>query len=105
MIIWSGLGFVVPLIFIAVGVLFVVLFPQGNGDISNIAIYLTLTAIFWPLGTWMQNRSKGKTYIDKETGQEVVVRASHTFFFIPIKYWSFLTAGLTIVMVVKYFVK
>ena len=103
MIIWSGLGFLVPLIFIVMAVLFIILFPEGSDRISNIAIYLSLTAIFWPLGKWMEGKSKGKTYIDKETNQEVVIKAGHTFFFIPIKYWSFVTAGLTIVMIAKYF--
>lgn len=31
---------------------------------------------------------EGKTYINKETGKEVILRKKHSFFFISIEYWG-----------------
>lgn len=31
---------------------------------------------------------EGKTYINKETGKEVILRKKHSFFFIDIEYWG-----------------
>ncbi|BFK80679.1 hypothetical protein I3900191A7_08240 [Clostridium baratii] len=31
---------------------------------------------------------EGKTYINKETGKEVILRKKHSFFFIDIDYWG-----------------
>ena len=104
MIIWSGLGFVVP----------------GIAFVCFLVTQLAMTAIFqdgryytehgWPklLAFWIAavlvgiigrslSRKQTKIYIDKATGEEIVMRPNHSFFFIPILYWAPLLAILGIV--------
>jgi hypothetical protein len=102
MIIWSGLGFLVPII------------PFGCFFVTQLA----LTTIFndatyysehsWPkLMAWLTavsliavvgwSLSKGTAYVDKATGQEVIIRRSHTFFFLPVLYWAPIIAAIGLV--------
>lgn len=39
-------------------------------------------------GFLIQALSKEKIYIDKETGEEVMMGARHNFFFVPVVYWG-----------------
>lgn len=42
-------------------------------------------------------KSTEKVVIDKETGEEAILRNSHTLFFIPMKYWSFIFIALGVI--------
>ncbi len=93
MIIWSGLGFVVP------GISFVcfVVMDLAMTSMLNDPQYYTQHG--WPkllaclmaaglvgvVGLWL---SRGRVYIDKTAGQQVTIRRSHSFFFIPVVYWA-----------------
>lgn len=48
----------------------------------------------WGFHLLLARRSAGRTVVDKETGEEIVLRPKHDLFFIPVKYWSFLLAAL-----------
>jgi hypothetical protein len=103
MIIWSGLGFLVP------GISFAcfLLMELAMTSIFNDAKYYTEHG--WPkllaclmaaglvgvVGLWL---SQGRTYVDK-TGQKVTIRRSHSFFFIPVLYWAPLIAVLGLVAI------
>ena len=93
MIIWSGLGFLVP------GISFAcfLLTQMAMTSIFNDAKYYTEHG--WPkflaclmaaglvgvVGLWL---SGGRVYIDKGTGEQVTIRRSHSFFLIPVVYWA-----------------
>jgi hypothetical protein len=95
MIIWSGLGFLVPLIFIVLCIgTFIGLEPltseefiDANSKWLTQVLFLVCGAIFWFLGNLIKKKT-GKIMIDPETKQEVRVGGNHTFFFIPIRYWG-----------------
>ncbi len=40
--------------------------------------------------------SDGKILIDPETGEEVLLKSSHSLFFIPIKYWTYVFGALAV---------
>jgi hypothetical protein len=95
MIIWSGLGLVVP------GIAFVCfLFTQITiGSIFNDEKYYTQHG--WPkllaflvaaglvglVGSLLSKRGS-KVYIEKATGKEIVMGRNDSFFFIPVLYWA-----------------
>ena len=95
MIVWSGVGFVVP----------------GLAIVCFFVTQLVMTSVFhddryytqhgWPnlLAVWIAallvgiigrslSRKENKLYIEKATGKEVVMRPNHSFFFIPVLYWA-----------------
>jgi hypothetical protein len=95
MIIFTGLGFLAVLlpIFIYTGTQYVVNAIMGNN------MYFTENAwpkfvgvliggiVVWFLGKHL-NKNKAQVLIDKETGKEVVLKKTHTLFFIPMEYWG-----------------
>jgi hypothetical protein len=104
MIIWSGLGFVVPIIPIAC--FFVTQFALTS--IFNDATYYSQHS--WPkLMVWLMAvgtvglvgwlLSRGSVFTDKTTGEAVTIRRSHTFFFIPVIYWAPIVAAIGLVTI------
>ena len=102
MIIWSGLGFLVAIIGFGSLVLTELLsesltkndqFYQENDWVKMTGMIL---AALLTLGLHkLLNLQKAKRVIDVQTGEEIVLRKSHTFFFIPVKWWplTFLILG------------
>lgn len=94
MIVWSGLGFLVPAIAFAIWVIMNLMVDGIYGDgadaervvASAIALLLSAPAI-WFSGKALEG--PGRLVIDKETGEEMILRRRHTLFFIPMKYWAF----------------
>lgn len=100
MIIWSGLGFL-PLVFMVILGLF--FNTDSNGPISDKAFAYTLflTGLTsGALGWWLRTRQPAQIVIDKESGEEIALRRSHSLFFIPIFYWGpiFIAIGLWVYM-------
>lgn len=97
MVIWSGLGIIVPFIVIAVFIAFQVAIDAvlGNGYAFGHAWSLLLTfaacsAALWFTGKRL-NRPSGRILVDPETGEKVQLKPNHSFFFIPVHYWAFAT--------------
>jgi hypothetical protein len=99
MIIWTGYGFLVAV--------FVFVFSLAANFITNsitgdktywdahkwpFALSLFISAIMcFVVGYFFHNRN-ARTLIDPENGKEVVLRQSHTLFFIPMIWWGPLLA-------------
>lgn len=106
MIIWSGLGFLVAILGFGSLILTEYLseiitkndqFYQENDWVKMTGMVL---AAALTLGLHkLLNLQKAKRVIDTETGEEIVLRKNHSFFFIPVKWWpaAFLVIG-TILM-------
>ncbi|MDF7802157.1 hypothetical protein P4C99_21980 [Pontiellaceae bacterium B1224] len=94
MIIWSGLGFVVAIIGFGSLILTEYLseritnndqFYQENSWI--ILIGMALAAIFTFAFSLLLKKEKARVVVDKETGQEIELRKSHSLFWIPVRWW------------------
>jgi len=94
MIIWSGLGFLVVVFGFAALILTEIVsekltgddeFYQQHGWVILIGM-LVAAALTYGLHRVLL-RQKARVLIDKETGQEIVVRPNHSLFFIPVKWW------------------
>ena len=98
MIIYSGLGILVPLIAIASLFGFDYLFNdiiyhdprfiQTHTWAQLVGVVVASVTCFF-LGKVLDGWP-GKLMIDKETGQERRVGGHHTFFFIPMHWWGFI---------------
>jgi hypothetical protein len=92
---WSGWGFLVPIILI-------VCFVATNGIVDAILgekyyntngwpklLAALLTAFLFLIAGWFFNH-RDRITVDLETGEREVIgnNGGHTFFFIPMEYWS-----------------
>jgi hypothetical protein len=87
MIIWSGLGFL-PVVFL---IIFGLGFSAGNnGPVTDKALAFTflMTGIASGVVGWWLRTRPARVVIDKATGREMVLRRSHSLFFIPMIYWG-----------------
>ena len=112
MIIWSGFGFLVAVIGF-MSLVFTELvsekitgddqFYQQHGWVMLVGM-LVAGALTYGLHRLLLLQ-KGRVVIDKETGQEVVLRSDHSLFFIPVKWWPVVFAALGVVFAVSGAVK
>ncbi len=107
MLIWKGNGFlaiIIPvMIFIPVLMLFSAI--KGNNDFTGIgiAISLALSAFAtWKVGKRL-NGGDGKLLIDPDTGEKVLLKSEHSFWFINLEYWGFLWGILSVVALIAEF--
>jgi len=100
MIIWTGLGFLIPIIFLlgffGGGFLeTLILGDAQNSGVRGICMFLGLALS--TIACWFLHKSlvkKGtKTLMDKETGEDVVFKPSHTLFFMPMHWWGVIGAA------------
>jgi len=100
MIVWSGRGILIVLVFFASMFLGNVIFPDNMTDYV-FAFAVLLSAIFsWFAGTaWNKNNEKFVT--DDKTGQKIVIRDSHGLFWIPMQYWGIILTVLSIIILSK----
>lgn len=106
MFIWSGFGFLVPLILIINTVLLQFFI---NNIFNNPSFYqqhiwphsltLCITGIFCYILSCFFKRKK-KVYIDTETKENVILTKKHGFFFIDIKYWAIILPAIGIISLI-----
>lgn len=101
--IWQGWGILVVVLYFGIGILMQNLINAVFHDpeyYSNNAWPIFLTAVVSGLAIWFVglrfNGRKGQILIDKETGHEVELKSTHTFFFIPMQYWAIIIMVLTL---------
>ena len=94
-IIWSGKGFLVAVFTVGFSLIANLITNSitGSGVYWDahkwpLAVSLFVSAVAcWFVGRFFQN-GKAQVLIDPKTGKEVVLRKSHTLFFIPIIWWA-----------------
>ncbi len=105
MIIWRGWGILVPIIPVAIWFLVPELFKFAMSQtaysdyfefISAFSILLGALAL-WFLGKKL-NGTEGRTLVDEQTGEKVLLRANHSLFFVNMEYWAIPLALLSLVM-------
>jgi len=102
MVIWTGFGILIPIIFILGVGGGVFLENSIFGDAQNSgtrAICFSLGLALSSITCWFFHKSlvkKGtKTLLDKETGEDVVFKPSHSLFFIPMHWWGVIGAAVS----------
>ena len=107
MVIWKGLGFLVAIIAFAALLLTEIVSEGLTGDEqfyqenSWVILVGMLIAAVLTYGLYrLLLRQKGRVVIDKETGQEIVLRPSHSLFFVDVKWWPAILVVLGVVFAV-----
>ncbi|HEX2851941.1 MAG TPA: hypothetical protein VHO24_01795 [Opitutaceae bacterium] len=104
MIIWRGLGILVPLIVavVFISTLSLVDLAANNTDYSKWHYWpkalgaILAAAAVWFLGRYLNGRP-GKVVIEKETGQEITLRSVHDVFFLKFEYWAFVLIAFAVI--------
>ena len=104
-IIWTGRGYLVAVFTFGFSFLANLLANCLTGSSAYwdahhwpFALALLCSAIVcWPLGCYFHNL-KSRTLVDPKTGEEVTLRNSHTFFFIPFRWWAFILATIALTL-------
>lgn len=103
MIVWSGRGFLSVVVLIASFILLASILPKEQGDYGFIISFFIAGVFSWFMGKkW--NEGEGRTMIDKETGQEVVIKPNHSLFWINMQYWGPIFGVLGLVILVQQFI-
>jgi len=89
MMIWSGLGILVPVI-----AAICIFAADSLGWPKSIFLFIGAIAVT-AIGLYL-NRLPGRTVIDKATGKEIVLKKKHTFFFVPVVYWGAVLAAFAV---------
>lgn len=95
MIIWSGLGFLVPVIAFGCLVATELLVEAAFRDEQyyqehgwpKLAAFVVSAVLVGAVGRILRRR-RGRVLIDPRTGEEVIVGDRSTFFFIPMGFWA-----------------
>ena len=104
MIIWSGFGFLVAVFALASTLLCNLVVDAGFGAGYYIAhhwtfgIAMLLAGVLCAL-TGRPLRDRGtRVLTDAQTGERVVLRRSHTLFFIPMHLWAFVLGAIGLLL-------
>ena len=95
--IWRGYGFLVPVIAVVpvvlIGVLFSSIFKTAPPYGIPIGTLVAAVAL-WYAGNSFNSPAKDRVMIDKLTGQEFILKPSHSFFFIKMQYWAYIVGAI-----------
>ena len=103
-VIWRGWGILLPVgaligAFIGALISTALLGPQST------AIMPAIIGIFATLGAYLivrllEKTDKGRAVIDKASGEEILLKRGDSLFFIPVRWWFYLLAVVTVISLV-----
>ncbi len=106
MIIWKGWGILAVIIAIVCSVVMQLacdaVFGAGYYKSSSWAMPLALllaSGLIFFVGQKLNGKA-ARVVIDKETGEEYLLKSTHSLFWIPLQYWGVVTAVLAVWMYV-----
>lgn len=105
--IWQGLGFLVIVIYLVVLAIgqYLSIYLTGNEKVyieNNWlnALFMAISGvIIWYVGNALK-KDGGKTYIEKDTGKEVFIAKKHTFFFLNLDIWGYISLIFALVILI-----
>ena len=103
MIVWKGYGFLVLVIAVILGAMTGGIFgTAGSTQDMGAAIGVLISApVIWFVGRYFNATSNERTLIDKNTGQQFIVKPNHSLFFIKMQYWAFIVSGFGLIIVIS----
>ncbi len=105
MIVWSGFGWVVPVIAVVCLLIGNILIGENwSANTWAQAGTLLLAAILvFAFDRLFLEKRADKTLMNKETGEDVILRRNDSLFFIPVRFWPYILVGIAVL--VKFFAK
>ena len=100
MIIWSGRGILIVLVFFMTGMIFTPIVPKDYwGYVFAFAAFVT-AAFSWFLGD-IWNNEEVRRLIDEKTGQKIIMKRNHSLFFIKMQYWGIIFSVIGIIILIN----
>ena len=97
MVIWSGRGILIVLIFFLIGIIFAPLVPKDYWNYVFAFASFVTAAFSWFFGDqW--NNEEGRVATDNNTGQKLIIRRKHSLFFIKMQYWGIILSIIGIII-------
>jgi hypothetical protein len=86
---WGILGILIPLVALGFGAMLgLAISPSGAAVGVLVAIFgIAGAATVWVVGERLNN-SPGRLLVDPATGEKVLLRSSHTLFWVPLQWWA-----------------
>ena len=97
MIVWSGRGITVILVFIAVLFLSAWLIPNEYSGYSRVLSFFITGIYSWYYGNKWNNQD-ARLFIDEKTGQKVLVKGNHGLFWIKMQHWGIICGVIGIII-------
>jgi hypothetical protein len=95
MIVWQGWGFFIVFVLAIASGITNVAFEIVTGSeeafksqLGSAVMMLVAAILNYGFSRRLQSKSQDRVMIDKETGQEIILRSSHSLLFIPVKWWT-----------------
>jgi len=104
MIVWKGWGFLGLVIPLACSLLmqFGVDSYYGDGFYSEaswpLPLALLLSSVLVFVSGYKLNSNEGRILLDPETNEKVLLKTTHSMFWIPMQYWSVIIIGLSVML-------
>lgn len=98
MIIWNGFGWVVP-VFAVLCLLLgnVIIGDSWSGNTWAQAGALIAAAVLtFAFDRFFLAKRADKTLMNKETGEDVIIRKNDSLFFIPVRFWPFVLIAIAV---------
>jgi hypothetical protein len=98
MVIWSGFGWVVPIIAIICLLLGNVLLGDSWSENSwaQAGALLASAVLTFGFDKFFLSKRADKTLMNKETGEDVILRKNDSLFFIPVRFWPFVFIAIAV---------
>ena len=102
MIIWKGYGFLVLVIAVVIGAIVSLIFRKiGSTEDMGAGVGAIISGIvIWFVGNKLNAPAKDRAMIDKQTGQEVILKPNHSFLFIKMQFWAFIVGAIGVIMII-----
>jgi hypothetical protein len=101
MLIWSGRGYLVAVFVFGLSLLANLATNALTGDGAYwdshqwpFAVSLLVSGLACWYAGWLTGDRKVRRLIDPETGEQVILRGSDSLFFVPMKWWGPMLAGI-----------
>jgi hypothetical protein len=100
MVIWTGRGILIVLVFFATGIILAPIVPKDYWNyVFAFASFIT-AAFSWFMGDkW--NNEEGRPVIDVKTGQKIILKRNHSLFFIKMQYWGIIFSIIGLIILLK----
>lgn len=100
MLVWTGRGILIVIVYLLSALGFDFLFSKDNENLALAAAALLTAAFSWYFGSRWNNKTS-RIVVDEETGERFEIKDNHTLFWIKMQYYGLLFCILSIVFLAK----
>jgi hypothetical protein len=99
---WGILGLLIPILALGLGMMVAEAVAPSNAAVTGIVVFifcLAGAATVWVVGERLNSRP-GRLLVDPATGEKVVLRSTHSLFWIPLQWWAIVAVLFALVFAI-----